>query len=265
MGTATDLRGRAGVARPCAGSRTASRRARERGCRAGAPARSSDTVECELPCGARHAACAHCARRPRATPPRPLRGGIPSEGSVLLARSVRRTRERQSMSLVRAPRANASAQVEVSGSGGAVVPWWRGGVVAWCRGAVVPRCRGAVVPWCRGAVVPWCRGAVVPWCRGAVVVASSRSGHGTVVRFTSGFAHATCIAVSVGARVHGQRARRPRCIAIASHFFLRSSLTRFPVSSDEELPVALSRSRGGDVLVSRERFAARCVSICLGA
>jgi len=70
---AADLRVRVGVARPCAGERTASRRARERWCRRERPPRSWDVVEREPVRGARHAACARCALRARATPPRPLR------------------------------------------------------------------------------------------------------------------------------------------------------------------------------------------------
>jgi hypothetical protein len=44
-----------------------------------------------------------------------------------------------------------------------------------------------------------------------------------------------------------------------------SSLTRILVTADEESRFALERLRVVDVRVARERFAARCVSIGLGA
>jgi len=64
---------RVGVARPCAGDRTASCHARERWCRRERPPRSCGAVECERVSGARHDACARCALRSQshAAPPAP--------------------------------------------------------------------------------------------------------------------------------------------------------------------------------------------------
>ncbi len=97
-GLATVLRGRVGGSRPCACSRT--RPAARVSVGVGARDRRVDVrpVEREPRGGARHAACAPCARRSRDPPPRPLRAQellFPGAGTAL-GRALRRARARQS-------------------------------------------------------------------------------------------------------------------------------------------------------------------------